>query len=174
MERDRGGHRGVKRPSRFGCESRYVSHPAFEHRGRGSVASGKRGADTTLSSIREKRVLARGERGGDEKERGGGGKRKSRKEGNTDKRLLKRNYAGRTRAKKKGATSRGKKYRRATCSCEKREVAGGNRPVIASAAARGGEGRGGQRDQPRNEIILGTGKQRGGRQKIRNTSRKYR
>lgn len=126
--------------------------------------------DKREESSRARRTGRRRKRKG----RGGGEKRKSRKEGNTDKRLLKRNYAGRTRAKKKGATSRGKKYRRATCSCEKREVAGGNRPVIASAAARGGEGRGGQRDQPRNEIILGTGKQRGGRQKIRNTSRKYR
>lgn len=63
----------------------------------------QRREDTILSAVDKREgefSRAENETGGGEKEREGGGK-KSRKEGNTDKRLLKRNYAGRTRAKKR-------------------------------------------------------------------------
>lgn len=101
----------MKRSSQFGCKSCHVSHPAFAgvRCGRESVASRSfgeefRGERTPSSSAVDKREgefsRAENETRGDEKEREGGGK-KSRKEGNTDKRLLKRNYAGRTRAKKR-------------------------------------------------------------------------
>lgn len=63
----------------------------------------QRREDTILSAVDKREgefSRAENETGSDEKEREGGGK-KSRKEGNTDKRLLKRNYAGRTRAKKR-------------------------------------------------------------------------
>lgn len=148
MERDRDGHRGVKRSGQhqFGCKSCHVSHPVSF-----PPCSGK--ATTTLppslppsrnidkrekyrlSLSRKEEELARNwrrerkEEGEREKKRGG------RKEGNTDKRPLKRNYAGRT---KKGATSRRGRRKKNIATCSKtRGRPEGSGPVIASAAARG-------------------------------------
>lgn len=70
--------------------------------------TGKRERERVLAERKKNEELARNQReGGDEKGRERGKKRKkNRKRGeNTDKRPLKRNYAGRT---KKGATSRKK------------------------------------------------------------------
>lgn len=86
MERDRGGHRGVKRSSQFGCKSCHVSHPAFAgvRCGRESVASRSfgeefRGERTPSSrpSIRERESSrARRTRRGATKKKGREGKKK--------------------------------------------------------------------------------------------------